>query len=88
MVERTILTPKNVDVHAVNTIIMNQFLGKAVEYLSADIIEEQANPKHQYPIEFLNSLTIEGFPSHKLVLKKEFPISFIRLGLILLIFVL
>ena len=40
LVERAILTPKNVDVHAVNTIIMDQFSGEAVEYLSADMIEE------------------------------------------------
>ena len=78
LVERVVLTSKNVDVHAVNTIIMDQFLGEAVEYLSADIIEEQANPEHQYPIEFLNSLTIGGLPPHKLVLKKGSPIILLR----------
>jgi hypothetical protein len=36
---------------------MDQFPGEAVEYYSADMIEEQANPEHQYPVEFLNSLT-------------------------------
>src|SRR3984957_19102121 len=48
---------------------MDQFSGEATEYLSADIIEEQTNPEHQYLIEFLNSLTIGGLPSHKLSLK-------------------
>ena len=69
MVERAILTPKNVDVNIVNTIIMDQFPGEATEYFSADIIEEQTNPEHQYPIEFLNSLTIGEIPSYKLSLK-------------------
>src|SRR5438874_10516210 len=40
LVKRAILTPKNIDVHTVNTIIMDQFPGDAVEYLSADVIEE------------------------------------------------
>src|SRR5439155_10456135 len=58
LVERAILTSKNVDVNNLNTIIMDQFPGKTVEYYSADMIEEQTNSEHQYPIEFLNSLTI------------------------------
>src|SRR5438270_10509732 len=78
LVKRAILTSKNIDVHTVNTIIMDQFPGDAVEYLSADVIEEQANPEHQYPIEFLNSLTIGGLPSHKLSLKVGSPIILLR----------
>ncbi|CAB4488149.1 unnamed protein product [Rhizophagus irregularis] len=78
LVERAILTPKNVDVNNVNTIIMDQFSGEAVEYYSADIIEEQTNPEHQYPIEFLNSLTIGGLPPHKLSLKIGSPIILLR----------
>ncbi|CAB5217445.1 unnamed protein product [Rhizophagus irregularis] len=78
LVERAILTPKNVDVNNVNTIIMDQFPGEAVEYYSADIIEEQTNPEHQYPIEFLNSLTIGGLPPHKLSLKIGSPIILLR----------
>jgi ATP-dependent exoDNAse (exonuclease V) alpha subunit len=78
LVERAILTPKNVDVYSVNTIIMDQFPGEAVEYLSADAIEEQSNSEYQYPIEFLNSITIGGLPPHKLVLKKGSPILLLR----------
>src|SRR5205085_1702144 len=74
LVKCAILTPKNIDVHTVNIIIMDQFPGNAVEYLSADVIEEQANPEHQYPIEFLNFLTIGRLPLHKLSLKVESPI--------------
>jgi len=78
LVKRAILTSKNIDVHTVNTIIMDQFPGDAVEYLSADVIEEQANPEHQYPIEFLNSLTIGGLPPYKLSLKVGSPIILLR----------
>ncbi|CAB5185425.1 unnamed protein product [Rhizophagus irregularis] len=78
LVECAILTPKNVDVNNVNTIIMDQFPGEAVEYYSADIINEQTNPEHQYPIEFLNSLTIGGLPPHKLSLKTGSPIILLR----------
>ena len=74
MVERAILTSKNVDVNNLNTIIMDQFPEEAVEYYSADMIEEQTNSEHQYPIEFLNSLTIGGLPPHKLSLKVGSPI--------------
>ena len=78
LVERAILTPKNIDVNNVNTIIMDQFPGETVEYYSADTIEEQANPEHQYPTEFLNSLTIGGLPPHKLSLKIGSPIILLR----------
>ena len=78
LVEHTILAPKNVNVNNVNTIIIDQFPGEAVEYYSADIIEEQTNPEHQYPIEFLNSLTIGGLPPHKLLLKIGSPIILLR----------
>ncbi|CAG8795524.1 8534_t:CDS:2, partial [Cetraspora pellucida] len=59
LVKCTILAPKNEHVNAINAAIMTQFLGKAVEYLSADTIENQTESNHQYPIEFLNSLIIE-----------------------------
>src|SRR2546423_6666317 len=57
---------------------MDQFPGEAVEYYSADMIEEQTDSEHQYPIEFLNSLTIGGLPSHKLSLKVRSPIILLR----------
>ena len=50
---------------------MTQFPGEEVEYLSADTVEDADN---QWPTEFLNSLTIGGLPSHKLILKVGTPI--------------
>ena len=57
---------------------MDQFPGEAVEYLSADKIEEQSESEHQYPIEFLNSLTIGNLPPHKLILKSGSSIILLR----------
>jgi ATP-dependent DNA helicase PIF1 len=78
LVERAILTPKNVDVYTINNIIMEQFPGEVMEYFSADTIENQNDSEHQYPIEFLNSLTIGGLPPHKLSLKIGSPIILLR----------
>ncbi|CAB4494878.1 unnamed protein product [Rhizophagus irregularis] len=57
---------------------MDQFPGEAIEYLSADAIEEQSNSEYQYPIKFLNSITIGELSPHKLVLKKGSPILLLR----------
>jgi len=70
-VEREILTLTNEYVNAINANIMIQFPGEVVEYLSADTVEEADN---QWPLEFLNSLTIGGLPPHKLLLKLGIPI--------------
>lgn len=78
LVERAILAPKNDHVNTINATIMDQFPGEAVEYLSADEIEEQSESEHQYPIEFLNSLTIGNLPPHKLKLKLGSPIILLR----------
>ena len=53
----------------VNSIIMNQFPEELKKYFSTDSVEEQSDSEHQYPIEFLNFLTIRGLFSHKLLLK-------------------
>ncbi|CAG8828712.1 31941_t:CDS:2, partial [Racocetra persica] len=55
----SILTSKNDDVNIINSIVMRQFAGEAVEYLSANTIIEQNKTDYQYPIEFLNSLIVE-----------------------------
>ncbi|EXX68503.1 ATP-dependent DNA helicase pif1-like [Rhizophagus irregularis DAOM 181602=DAOM 197198] len=52
LIEQVILALKNVDVYFVNTIIIDQFPGKKIEYFSTDAIEEQSNSEYQYPIEF------------------------------------
>jgi ATP-dependent DNA helicase PIF1 len=76
LVERAILAPKNDHVNTMNATIMDQFPGEAVEYFSADKIE-QSESEHQYPIEFLNSLAIGNLP-HKLKLKLGSPIILLR----------
>src|SRR6266540_3357378 len=78
LVERAILAPKNDHISTINAIIMDQFPKEAIEYLSADKIEEQSESENQYLIEFLNSLTIGNLPSHKLILKLGSPIILLR----------
>ena len=78
LVERAILASKNDHVNSINATIIDQFPGEAIEYLSADKIEEQSESEHQYPIEFLNSLTIGNLPPHKLKLKLGSPIILLR----------
>jgi PIF1 helicase. len=54
----------------INTDILNQIPGEETKYHSYDkIICDNGNDINNYPVEFLNSLTISGLPPHKLVLK-------------------
>ena len=61
------LPPTNDAVEIINNHVINKFPGKAMEYRSADSIEEES---HQFPIEFINTFSPSGMPQHKLVLKK------------------
>jgi hypothetical protein len=74
-VERGILAPTNEYVNSINTIIiMNQFpAGEAFEYLSADTVEEADDQSRVF-----YSLTVSGFPPHKLILKLGTPIILLR----------
>ncbi|XP_073290128.1 uncharacterized protein [Primulina huaijiensis] len=55
MVDRAIITPKNVDVDKINRILILKFPGEEKDYTFQD--------------EFLNSLSPSGLPPHKIVLK-------------------
>jgi hypothetical protein len=69
--ESIILAPTNVDVIDINNKILNKMEGKSREYLSIDTAEDSKNEKVDsiLPTEFLNSLTPNGLPPHKLNLK-------------------
>ena len=43
---------------------MNQFSEELKKYFSTDTVEKQSDSEYQYPIEFLNFLTIRGLSSH------------------------
>ncbi|XP_074298793.1 ATP-dependent DNA helicase PIF1-like [Silene latifolia] len=66
--KKAILTPKNEDTEAINSILVSRQRGEAFEYKSFD--EAIDITTEQYPIEFLNTLNPGGLPPHHLVLKK------------------
>ncbi|XP_073138699.1 uncharacterized protein [Henckelia pumila] len=76
MTERAILSTKNTYVDTLNKNIITLFLGDAVEFLSFD--EAIDDTHNYYPEEFLNGLTPNGLPPHRLVLKKNCPIMLLR----------
>ena len=72
---RAIICPTNADVGEVNNFMIKHFPGELKEYKSSDSVAEN---EHQYPIEFLNSLTPSGLPPHHLLLKKHASIMLLR----------
>ncbi|XP_061398409.1 uncharacterized protein LOC133334127 [Musca vetustissima] len=75
--ERALLAAKNVDVNYINNIILNRIGGSIKTYNSIDTVMEE-NDVVNYPIEFLNSLDLPGFPPHVLQLKIGVPIVLLR----------
>lgn len=76
LLNRAILTTKNSFVDEINDILIHKYPGEATEYLSFD---ETINPHDQTQFEdFLNSITPNGLPPHKLVLKPNAPVILLR----------
>ncbi|CAG8748663.1 4832_t:CDS:2, partial [Rhizophagus irregularis] len=82
LVGRAILTPKNIDVEAISTIVMDRFPGNVNVYPSADSVEltedSSAEQPQIYSPEFLRSLKIPDLPPGKLKLKVRVPIILLR----------
>ncbi|GAA0175699.1 hypothetical protein LIER_28822 [Lithospermum erythrorhizon] len=76
MSSRAILTRKNEHVDKLNAMLIEKFPGDEVIYISFD--EAIDDVHNYYTDEFLNSLTPNGMPPHKLVLKKNCPIMLLR----------
>jgi hypothetical protein len=74
--ERAILTPLNVTVDAINRAFTDTFPGEAVELKSADAVKEADGVA--VTEEFLNTITLPGFPAHTLRLKKGMPLMLLR----------
>ncbi|XP_052625735.1 uncharacterized protein LOC128132801 [Lactuca sativa] len=73
---RAILTTKNIFVDEINDILIKKFPGEEVEYNSFD---ETLDPNDQAHYEdLLHSLTPNGMPPHKLILKHKTPIILLR----------
>ena len=75
--ERCILAPLNETTRTINTALVAQLPGNSVEYRSLDSVLDESQAVH-FPIEFLNSLEVSGFPSHLLSLKIAAPIIILR----------
>lgn len=75
-VERAILSPKNTHVNSINNLIQNMLAGEEITYKSFDSVED--DPKNLYQVEFLNQITVSGYPPHQLKLKIGCPIILLR----------
>jgi hypothetical protein len=77
--DRAILTPLNKDADELNDIALNKMLGDTSIHLSIDSVSTSDNDEvMNYPIEFLNSLSLSGMPAHNLKLKIGCPLILLR----------
>ncbi|KAL7167297.1 hypothetical protein ACSBR2_037877 [Camellia fascicularis] len=80
--ERTILSARNDDVSAINTVALNIFPDNTYTYLAADKMSEDDEIDHtiinRYPNEYLNSLNPLGLPAFKVELKVGCPRMLLR----------
>ncbi len=75
--ERAILAPLNKEVSLINTMVLSYLLGAQVEFFNADSAKD-TEVANTYPSEFLNTLEVNGMPSHKLPLKIGAPVMLLR----------
>lgn len=75
--ERAILTPRNDQATRINLDMLANVDGELVEYTSINRVMEQDDTTN-YPVEFLDSLSAPGIPSHKINLKNGVPIILLR----------
>ncbi|GAB2285533.1 hypothetical protein Dimus_039708 [Dionaea muscipula] len=82
LTERIILSARNDDVSAINSMVLDIFPGQKVTYLAADKMSDDngsnGNPTNRYPTEFLNSMDPPGLPPFKLELKVGCPVILLR----------
>ncbi|XP_015167741.1 ATP-dependent DNA helicase RRM3-like [Solanum tuberosum] len=74
--ERAILASRNEFVDNLNEILIGKFPGETKTYISFDSAEDDTN--NYYQEEYLNTLTPNGLPPHRLVLKENAPIMLLR----------
>ena len=82
--DSAILTPKNCDCDIINSIAIRRFCEETpiITMYSADTVTNEDGSDNindnLYPIEFLNSLNVQGFPLHKLELKINASVMLLR----------
>ena len=77
LLKHAILTPKNVDMRAINNEAIKKLRGKMETYESINTVAEDRYSGH-YTEEYLQSLEINNFPTHNLQLKIGAPIMVLR----------
>ena len=75
--EPVILAPRNEQVNAINSCILQKFPGDEKTYHSINTVLNEEDAVH-YPTEFLNTLSASGLPAHTLKLKLGVPIILMR----------
>jgi ATP-dependent DNA helicase PIF1 len=78
---RSIVYPTNAVVDDLNNLMVAKLLGNSYESSYDNIgnaIEQPSDYESLYPLEFLNSISINNFPQHRLLLKKGVPIVLLR----------
>jgi hypothetical protein len=68
MRERAILSTRNEHVDAVNALMIHRFTGDKHVYYNFDEVKDDT--QNNYPLDFLNSLTPNGLPTHELTIKR------------------
>lgn len=71
------MTPKNDNAQVLNNQILARFPGEEHVFYSADTVSD-GDVGANYPVEFLNTLTPSGMPSHIIRLKVNSPIILLR----------
>ncbi|KAI7953034.1 hypothetical protein MJO29_008665 [Puccinia striiformis f. sp. tritici] len=74
--DRAILCCKNISVNQINSRILGYIPSQGRTYTSYDSVED--DPQNLYLQEYINGLTISGFPPHILELKRGVPIIMLR----------
>ena len=77
--ERAILTPLNTDMQEINDEVLRRLPSDMREYLSLDSVEcDDVVQRDLYPVEFLNTISVSGLPTHRLRLKEGASILLMR----------
>jgi ATP-dependent DNA helicase PIF1 len=75
--ELVILAPCNKEVSLINAMVLSYLLGAQVDFFSADFAEDM-EVANTYLSKFLNTLEVNGMPSHKLSFKIGAPMMLLR----------
>jgi hypothetical protein len=80
--QRSILAPRNKDVHGINQDILNRMGGEEMTFISADSVDREAGAdgdlNEALPVEYLRSLDASGLPPGELKIKPGCPLILLR----------